>query len=122
MKTYERQFELSDIKVRRLVNGCKLRVVLELPYNQEIEKQVIELRNSNIKVKISDIKNNIICNDKIFSVFDIKVRKLANGDRLSFILENLYTKETELEIVGKRFDDIILTAEVIEEDLFQEVE
>lgn len=127
MNDFNATFEMFDIKVRRLQNGNKLRVVLEKSEDIELEKQLIEFRGENVKAKISQQKNpesagSIILVESGFEVFDLKCRRLKNGDKLSLILECMYDKKLELKLADLRFDDVILQMEKIDEELFDESE
>lgn len=88
----------------------------------EIEKEIIDLRGENVKLRLTDIEGRVIVDDIVFEVFDIKVRKLAANNKLSFVLENMYDKETEKKIVDCRFDDVILYMTIIDQTLFDQVD
>jgi hypothetical protein len=126
MNQMKEVFELFDLSVRRLSNGNKLRIVLERQQDIEIEKKLIEFRGENVKVKMTqeieedDIKPVYI--EDIVEVFDIKCRRLRNGDKLSLILEQLYEKEKELQLVKLRYDNVAVFIEKIQDELFEDVE
>lgn len=125
MNQFEGIFEVFDISVRRLANGNKLRVVLECQEDLEVEKGIIEFRGDNVKVKMSqsvlpENVKDIIVVDTVFEVFDIKCRRLRNGDKLSLILEQLYEKDKELDLVKLRYNDVKIFLERIEEELFDD--
>jgi hypothetical protein len=123
MNTFDGVFELFDLSVRRLANGNKLRVVLECQEDLDVERELIEFRGDNVKVKITqkippENQKDIIVVDSVFEVFDIKFRRLRNGDKLSLILEQLYDKEKEIDLVKLRYNDVSLFMEKINEELF----
>src|SRR4030043_2330309 len=123
MNQFEGIFEVFDISVRRLANGNKLRVVLECQESLEVEKGIIEFRGDNVKAKMSqsvlpENVKDIIVVDTVFEVFDIKCRRLRNGDKLSLILEQLYEKDKELDLVKLRYNDVKIFLERIEGELF----
>jgi len=125
MNQFEGIFEVFDISVRRLANGNKLRVILECLEDLEIEKGIIEFRGDNVKAKMSqsvlpENVKDIIVVDTVFEVFDIKCRRLRNGDKLSLILEQLYEKGKELDLVKLRYNDVKIFLERIEEELFDD--
>jgi hypothetical protein len=125
MNQFEGIFEVFDISVRRLANGNKLRVVLECQEDLEVEKGIIEFRGDNVKAKMSqsvlpENVKDIIVVDTVFEVFDIKCRRLRNGDKLSLILEQLYEKDKELDLVKLRYNDVKIFLERIEEELFDD--
>jgi hypothetical protein len=113
MNQIELTMEMFNLSVRRLANGNKIRVIFEIPEDKDQEKQLIDFRGDNVKVMLNDK------NDKtfIFEVFEIKCRKLRNGNKLSLILEKLYDKEDELFLVNLREDDVKIFMERIEPDL-----
>ena len=123
MNTFDGVFELFDLSVRRLANGNKLRVVLECQEDLDVERELIEFRGDNVKVKITqkippENQKDIVIVDSVFEVFDIKFRRLRNGDKLSLILEQLYDKEKEIDLVKLRYNDVSLFMEKINEELF----
>jgi hypothetical protein len=120
MENYE--FELFDIRVRRLQNGNKLRLTFEIPYNLDIEKHIIDLRQEHVKLTLKDLSERIILDKVVFEVFDIKVRKLSSNDRLSFVLENMYDKEVEKKVIDMRFDDVKLQMEIVDKSLFDQID
>ena len=122
MNQMEEIFELFDISVRRLANGNKLRIVLECQADLEIEKKLIEFRGDNVKIKMTQEEENIERIEDIYEVFDIKCRRLRNGDKLRFTLEQLYEKEKELKIVKLRYDNVKIFMEKIQDELFEDVE
>jgi len=115
-------FELFDIRVRRLQNGNKLRLTFEIPYNLDVEKHIIDLRSEHVKLTLKDLEGHVILHDVTFEVFDIRVRKSASNDRLSFVLENMYDKEVEKKVIGMRFDDVKLQMEIIDKSLFDQID
>lgn len=123
MKQMEGIFELFDLSVRRLANGNKLRIVLECVEDLDVEKKLIEFRGENVKAMLaqqsSDGKQAVNVED-VFEVFDIKCRRLRNGDKLSFILEQLYEKEKEIELVKLRYDNVKIFMEKIQDQLFND--
>lgn len=122
MNQFEGVFEVFGLTVRRLANGHKTRLVLECEENIDIERSLIEFRGENIKAKIIQAKpedqKSAIYVETVFEVFDIKCRRLRNGDKLSLTLEQLYEKENELKLVKLRFDEVNIFMEKIDEDLF----
>ena len=119
MLIYENVFELFDLSVRRLQNGDKLKVVLECAENLEIEKKIIEFRGKSCKTNFvfAEDENDLKIGEFVFEVFDIKCRRLSNGDKLRIVLENLYEKEQELKIVPFRQNQVKVHFEEIPEDI-----
>lgn len=120
MNQIDLTMELFDVHVRRLANGNKLSIIFEVIDNLELEKKLIEFRGSNVAVKMTqDIepenKEDKIFIDSNFEVFDIKYRKLRNGDKLRLIFESLYDKFLEIQLVKLRFNDVKIFMEEIGE-------
>ena len=97
MKTYDGVFEVFEVSVRRLRNGNKLSIVLEMPESIEEEKKLIEFRYENVKLSIAQEDNEENGLAGIFEVMDVKCRSLRNGNKLRVVFEQMYNKETELE-------------------------
>lgn len=121
-KQFEGVFELFDVTVRRLANGNKLKVTLEIPEDLEVEKRLIEFRGNNVHVQMTQSEqpnnlNDVVNFEGIFEVFDIKVRRLRNGDKLSLTMEQSYSKPNELDLIKLRFDDVNLFIQEIQEEL-----
>jgi len=108
--------EIFDLAVRRLANGNKLRIVLETLEDLNLEKQLIEFRGENVKaiIAIENSKNPL---ESVFEIFDIKCRRLRNGDKLRVILEQMYDKENEINLVKMRGEDVMIFMEKVEPDL-----
>jgi hypothetical protein len=122
---FEGVFEVFDLSVRRLANGNKLRVVLESPEDLATEKQIIEFRGDNVKVNMSQQEfdgEEIKIKDEVFEVFEIKCRRLRNGDKLRLVLECGYEKEKEIKIVKLRYDNVTLSMTKIQDNMFEEVD
>lgn len=128
---FEGTFEMFDVKVRRLRNGDKLSLVLESTENLETEKALIEYRGEMVKVQItSEVKEDQPHKPKDqymlegnFEVYEVKCRRLKNGNKLRLVLEELYEKQHELTAVKQRFDVIQLMMEKApapEPELFEE--
>jgi hypothetical protein len=125
MTKFEGTLELFDLNVRRLANGNKLRVILECPEDIDIEKKIIEFRGANVKVTMTPQETEgekPSIHEEVFEVFDIKCRRLRNGDKLRVILECLYEKEKEIPLVKLRYEDVLLTMEKIQQDIFEKAE
>ena len=110
LQTFEAVFELFDLKVRRLRNGNKLSLVFESGEDLETEKKLIEFRGCDVKAEITQdkepqAKRDIVTISDNFEVFEIKCRRLRNGDKLQLVIEQLYTKEKELAAVKLRYHD-----------------
>jgi hypothetical protein len=108
--------EIFDLSVRRLANGNKLRIVLESLEDLNLEKQLIEFRGENVKAIIT-IENSNNPLESVFEIFDIKCRRLRNGDKLRVILEQMYDKENEISLVKMRGEDVMIFMEKVEPDL-----
>jgi hypothetical protein len=122
MKSFSGSFELFEIKVRRLRNGNKLSYVFEAPENLAVEKELIELRGENVKAVITQDyeiakDGKRITLDGTFEVFEVKCRRLRNGDKLMFTLEQSYEKSNELKAVNLRFDQCQISMQSINEEL-----
>jgi 16S rRNA U1498 N3-methylase RsmE len=119
---FEGVFELFDLKVRRLRNGNKLSIVLETGEDIELEREIIAFRGETVKVSITQEiepqkKKDIVQIDDVFEVFDIKCRRLRNGDKLSVVLEASYEKTLEIELVKIRYDNVKVSFDRIQEEL-----
>lgn len=113
-------FELFDVKVRRLRNGNKLALVLECTEDLDIERELIQYRAKTVKVTISpendeNAQEDPFCEE--LEVFDIKCRRLRNGDKLQIVFEQLYSKENELKAVQLRYQDCRVVIESIDQEL-----
>lgn len=122
MNQIEFVIEMFDLSVRRLANGNKLRVVLEASEDLELEKKLIEFRGDNVKAIITqaqepEAKNDQAIIEASFEVFDIKCRRLRNGDKLCLILEKMYDKNDELSLVKMRANDVSIFLERINAEL-----
>jgi len=122
MNKLEFVMEMFDLSVRRLANGNKIRVVLETSEDLELEKKLIEFRGDNVKAIITQSNEPENKSDKVFiessfEVFDIKCRRLRNGDKLCLILEKMYEKSEELSLVKMRADDVAIFMERIDMEL-----
>ena len=122
MKTHEKKYELFDTLVRRLANGSKHRIILEVPYHSEHEHEMIDFRESNVKLTMFGPKDELIINAQIYEVFDLKTRKLKDGNKYRIILEKSYDKKLELAVTPYRFAEINVVMEQIPEDMFQQIE
>lgn len=125
-KQFEGIFELFDLKVRRLRNGNKLCLIFESAEDIEMEKQLIEFRGENVKAIITQENpesKKIITIEDEFEVFDLKCRRLRNGDKLTLTLEEMYSKEKEFDAVNLRYEDCKIFLKLIEQELdFEEEE
>lgn len=123
-KKFEGTFELFDLKVRRLRNGNKLRLVFEKPESLDEERQLIDFRGHYADVYIGKDKGGDSIDidlEGIFEVFDIRVRRLKDGDKLQLVLECIYEKDREIELVKLRYCDCLVGLKRKEEkDLFEE--
>lgn len=124
IKKFLGTFELFDFCVRRLSNGNKIRIKFEIAENLDIEKKLIEFRGKNVKTQIGIPLEKLethyrmkVCLENVFEVFDIDVRRLRNGNKLSFVLETLYTKQIEEAVVPLRFQDCLVIMELENEEL-----
>jgi hypothetical protein len=121
MNQFTGDFELFSVDVRRLVNGNKLCYVFEIPENLETEKKLIEFRGENVKASISQAYDvpepKRIHIEGVFEVFEVKCRRLKNGDKLMFKLEQSYDKSNELKAVNLRFDKCSVSMQTINEEL-----
>jgi len=125
IKKCEGIFELFNSQVRRLQNGNKLRLIFECPEDIEIEKDLIEVRGCDCKVKVAPVKIDSagkkgpgpVVIDGTFEVFDIKCRRLRNGDKLALILEKSRDKELEIAAVNAKFQECFVFLETVEEEL-----
>lgn len=121
-KEFEGVFELFEIRVRRLRNGNKIALIFEVAEDLEVEKELIEFRGENVKAIITQAiepqhQLDVVTIEGEFEVFDLKVRRLRNGDKLRLILEQIYKKETEVESVKLRFNDCKIFFSSIEQRL-----
>jgi hypothetical protein len=118
MKQIDLVMELFDLHVRRLQNGNKLSIIFETSEELELEKKLIEFRGDNVTVNITqeapENETDRINIEGIFEVFDIKCRRLRNGDKLRLVCECLYDKEQELKLVKLRYDNVKIRMELIE--------
>ncbi|MHA2179841.1 MAG: hypothetical protein ACXAAH_00305 [Promethearchaeota archaeon] len=119
---FEGVFELFDLKVRRLRNGNKLSIVLETGEDIELEREIIAFRGETVKASITQEvepqkKKDIVQINDVFEVFDIKCRRLRNGDKLSVVLEASYEKTLEIELVKIRYDNVKVSFDRIQEEL-----
>jgi 16S rRNA U1498 N3-methylase RsmE len=119
---FEGVFELFDLKVRRLRNGNKLSIVLETGEDIELEREIIAFRGETVKASITQEvepqkKKDIVQINDVFEVFDIKCRRLRNGDKLSVVLEAGYEKTLEIELVKIRYDNVKVSFDRIQEEL-----
>lgn len=121
VKTFEGVFELFDLEVRRLRNGNKLRFIFESQEDLEAEKKLIEFRGCHVESHIAkndEAEDEAVANiDDSFEVFDIKCRRLRNGDKLRLILEQEYRKEKELTAVSLRYDNCKLFLKTEQQEL-----
>jgi hypothetical protein len=118
MKQIDLTMELFDFPVRRLQNGNKLSIIFETAENLELEKKLIEFRGDNVTVNLTqespENESDRVNIEGIFEVFDIKCRRLRNGDKLRLVYECLYDKEQELKLVKLRYDNVKINMELIE--------
>lgn len=120
-KTIESVLELFDLKVRRLRNGNKLSLTFESAEDLELEKKLIEFRGKNVKANITqenieDEKNPTVI-DATFEVFDLKCRRLRNGDKLMLTLERMYGCDIELSAVKLRYKNCKIKMTILEDEL-----
>jgi hypothetical protein len=120
MNQTEMVMELFDLHVRRLANGNKLSVVFESTEDLELEKKLIEFRGENVRVTLTqehepENKSDRVFIDGNFEVFDLKCRRLRNGDKLRLVIECLYEKNQELELVKLRYDNVKVFMEKVGE-------
>ncbi len=121
-KGFSGMFELFDVSVRRLRNGNKLRLVFESAEDIETEKELIEFRGQNVEAEITQEKEptkkaDIVLIRAVFEVFDMKCRRLRNGDKLQLVLEQMYSKDAELKAVKLRYEDCSIKCVAIEQEL-----
>jgi 16S rRNA U1498 N3-methylase RsmE len=125
---FEGIFELFDLKVRRLRNGNKISIILESEEDLDTEKRIIEFRGENVKANLTqehqpEKKKDVVSIDDVFEIFDIRCRRLRNGDKLSIILETSYEKNLELQLVKLRYDNVRISFNKMQEELdFEEKE
>lgn len=108
-KQFEAVFELFDIDVRRLRNGHKMRLTFESAEDVDVEEKLIRFRGELVSAIIGVHQEDqgaesVTIEDK-FEVFDIKVRRLRNGDKLCLVLEQMYEKQKEVNAAKLRFQD-----------------
>ena len=119
-KQFEGVLELFDTSVRRLANGNKLRLVFEVTEDKEMEKELIEFRGELVKATIKksgDAKKDDPVIEGNFEVFDLSCRRLRNGDKLKLVLEQMYTKEKELDAVKLRYEDCSIFFQAVDKEL-----
>lgn len=118
MKNFSGTLELFDFSVRRLANGNKVRLIFEAPENLDVEKQLIEFRGEYVNLKAKSIEEDApkIELGGLWEVFDLKCRRLRNGDKLRITLETTYNKELEKGAVELRFHDCEVSFEKTEEE------
>lgn len=121
-KTFEGIFELFELQVRRLRNGNKLRLVFESAEDIETEKDLIEFRGETVKTIVTQKeqpkkREDVVTIEGSYEVFDLKCRRLRNGDKLQVILERMYEKDEELKAVRLRYEDCLINLESVEQSL-----
>lgn len=122
---FEGIFELFKTDARRLQNGNKLRLVFESAEDVEIEKKLIPFRENMVKAIITyehKPGNDSVIEDT-FEVYDVKCRRLKNGNKLTLILEQMYEKSKEIFVVQFKYENCKIFLEKNEKELdFEEDE
>jgi len=121
-KIFEGIFELFQEQPRRQVNGDKLQIVLEKPFSEEDQKNLVDYFDQSVKVKIKEHiegneKGSIVIIEDIFEVTAVKLRRLANGNKTSFVLEKMYDRDNHRRAVELFQKDVYVTMEIIQQDL-----
>lgn len=120
MNTFNGDFEVYNLEVRRTSQAAFQRVVLEATHSLELEREIIEFRADDVKAKLtySDLdtgKQQSV--EFVSNVKEIKVRLLKEDDKIRIVLQAQYDKEKEPELVSLRFKDVAITLERIENQL-----
>ena len=117
IKKTELVAELFNVIARRLQNGNKLRIVFELPEQEETEIKLSPFKFKNCRAIIAKEIDGAETIETVVEVFNLNTRRLNNGNKLSLVLENSYDKELDLKLTKLKFDNCKIFLETIEEEL-----
>jgi len=121
-KNFEGIFELFSEQPRRQANGDKLQIVLEKPFSEEDQKNLVDYFDQSVKVIIEEHagdaeKGSIVIINDIFEVTAVKLRRLANGNKTSFVLEKMYDRDNHRRVVDLFQKDVHVVMEIIQQEL-----
>lgn len=122
-KIFEGTFELFHEQPRRAVNGDKLQIVLEKPFSEQDQKDLVDFFDQSVNVKIREYAEtkgeaeNPVSIDDIFEVTAVKLRRLANGNKTSFVIEKMYDRESHRNVIELFQKDVDISMEIIQDDL-----
>lgn len=122
-KQFEGVFELFQEQPRRQVNGDKLQIVLEKPFTEQDQKDLVDFFDQSVQVKIREYiegdekKTSPVMIDDIFEVTAVKLRRLANGNKTSFVLEKMYDRDNHRRVVDLFSKDVSVFMEIIQQEL-----
>lgn len=57
-----------------------------------------------------------------FEVYEVKGKRLSNGHKIIVHLECTYDKDLDLKITNLKFNDVVLTMQKIQEDMFEGID
>ncbi len=122
-KKFEGIFELFHEQPRRQVNGDKLQITLEKPFTEDEQKKLVDFFDQSVRVKIYEHTDenyqdgSPVAITDIFEVTAVKLRKLANGNKTSFVLEKMHDRDNHRRAVELFQKDVNVFMEIIQEDL-----
>lgn len=97
--------EFFDHKTPAGRSGKTIKVMLRIPQDNEIEKELIDLRGERVKVNME-----IETDDKFKVGFEAdywhKTKKLKDQNQLVLELTSYYDKKLEKELVDLKFHDV----------------
>jgi len=126
VKKFSGEFMLFDRKLKRTMQGNKLRLILKMEENKVVEKKLIDWRDTWAEVTIrqklpQESVGSIITITAKFEIKEAQPRNSKNGNNLFLFMEMPLNLNLEKEIIMLTFQDVIIDMIPTEPELFQGV-
>ena len=121
-KQFEGVFELFNGYPRLGINGDKLQIIFEKAFCEKEQKLLVDFFDQSVKVKIheydpEDLDASPVIIDDIFEITAVRIRRLANGNKTSFVIEKMWDRDNNRRIVELFQKEVTVSMEIIQEDL-----
>jgi len=122
MEQFECVMELFDLQVKNFVKSSKIRYFFAIPPDIETEKKLLHFRKHSVKASITreqePARNKDIVNiEDSFEVYNLKWSGSQNGEKFFLVMDQIYTKDKEIEGARLRKDNCKIFLEKLQKEL-----
>lgn len=117
----DHQFYLFDVNAKEGTKGSSLTIILDVPYTEELSKDLECFRWKDVKVNINSTDSKAEMQSEMY-VADIKAKDYSEGPRIRLFLRMPYDAKEDMKVVKMRWHTVEFQMEMIQKELEMESE